>query len=264
MSLAGALSGALMLLVEPAAAAPPAHPASLTESRFAPPTGQPMTYRVTTRRIGRSGTLISFSLVYALQWHRAGRGYRLDATLRRIESDARPELVAGLTGLLQPLVGEPVAYLVEGEGRSIALADAGQLWARVAERTGTLAAAAAAPEARQMAALIAALPEAERDKLASADIRALIGPANDAIPMTASGDATVSIREEGGRRTIARIEQAALGAAAPLQVDILWTLDTATGLVLREQRQSWIVESGSGAKTLVEERIRALTPGDPG
>src|SRR3546814_3885894 len=53
--------------------------------RFAPPVGVPLRYRVTTRRIGRDGTLIDFALVYALQWQRTGRGYRLDSVLERIE-----------------------------------------------------------------------------------------------------------------------------------------------------------------------------------
>ena len=45
---------------------------------------------------------------------------------------------------------------------------------------------------------------------------------------------------------------------------MLWTIDSTTGLVMREQRQSWIADPDSAARTLVEERVRALSPGDPG
>lgn len=267
---AGVWAGALLHLAAPEAAiAPPPASVAIPDQQFAPPVGQPMTYRVTTRRISRSGTLISFSLVYALEWQSAGRGYRLDAVLRRIESDARPELVRALTGLVQPLVGETLTYLVDADGREVALADPGALWARVAERTQGLASGAASPEAQQVAALLAALPDAERDKLVTADIRAMIAPTNTAIPATDGGEVSVSIRHDGARLTVAKVEKAMVSgagdsAAAPLDIDMLWTVDTATGLVLREQRQSWIAEPGSEARTLVEERVRALMPGDPG
>lgn len=261
-------AGAVLFLAAPeAATAPPQATAAITALQFAPPLGQPMTYRVTTRRIGRSGALISFSLVYALEWQRAGRGYRLDAVLRRIESDARPELVRALTGLVEPLVGETVTYLIDADGRSVALADPAALWARVAGRTQALAAGARAPEAQQVAALLGSLPEAERDRLVTADVRALVAPANAEIPTT-GGEASVSIQHEGARLSIAKVEKGAVAAgdkaAAALDVDWLWTVDTATGLVVREQRQSWIAEPDTEARTLVEERIRALTSGDPG
>src|SRR3546814_11126333 len=86
--------------------------------RFAPPLGEPLSWQVTMRRLGRDGSLIGFSSVYRLQWSRLGRGYRLDATLLRIESDARPELVQALTAVLQPLIGQSVAHPVAADGRS--------------------------------------------------------------------------------------------------------------------------------------------------
>lgn len=265
---AGVWAGALLLLAAPETATATVEqpaPMAVREQRFAPPVGQHMAYRVTTRRISRNGTLISFSLVYALEWQSAGRGYRLDAVLRRIESDARPELVGALTGLVEPLVGETLTYLVDADGRKVALADPDSLWARVAGRTQGLAAGAEAPEAQQVAALLASLPETEREKLVTADIRALIAPANAAIPTTDNGDASVSIQQDDARLIVAKVEKGEVTAgAAPLDIDTLWTVDTDTGLILREQRQSWVGEPGSAARTLVEERIRALTPGDPG
>jgi hypothetical protein len=112
-----------------------------------------------------------------------------------------------------------------------------------------------------MAAMLAALPAEEREELAAADIRALVAPANAEIP--AAKGAGVSISQDGALRTIARAEHEDLPIgddSQPLQVDTLWTIDTAAGLVVREQRQSWIAEPGTDARTLVEERVRALQP----
>ena len=63
-------------------------------------------------------------------------------------------------------------------------------------------------------------------------------------------------------RTIATADTAVVGGtgAAPLHIDQLWTVDTATGLVMEERRQSWIVEPDGAARTLVEERVRAVEP----
>ncbi|SBV33898.1 exported protein of unknown function [uncultured Sphingopyxis sp.] len=259
--------GALLLLMAP----PPAAPASgdvptaaTAQVRFAPPLGVPLRYRVTTRRIGRDGTLIDFALVYALQWQRAGRGYRLDSVLERIDSGAEPEVTRMLTMMLSPLVGEDVAYLVPPDGSRIDLVDPDRLWERVTARMEKAGAEADRPEAKQLAQLIAALPAAERDRLATADIRALIAPANDAIPVgAASGDGEVSIADHGARRSIAMVERDSApvaGKVQPLQIDNLWTVDRDTGLVLRERRQSWIVEAGGDGRRLVEERVRALEP----
>lgn len=266
MTLAGGLGGALLLLAQPLPGAVPGDNGAAVSAhvRFAPPVGVPMTYRVTTRRIGRDGALINFALVYAVQWHQAGRGYRLDAVLQRIDSDARPDVTRALTMMLQPLVGEATAYLVAPDGSRIDLVDPEQLWARVTARIEAAGAAAGRPEAKRLAELIAALPAAERDRLATADIRALIAPANQAIPAHAPADgASVSITHDGTLQTIARVEQdaAALGGVTqPLEIDNLWTIDTRTGLVMRARRQSWIVEAGGGERTLVEERVRALEP----
>ncbi len=268
MTPAGSLFGALLLLsTQPLAplAPPDGTPAvAVTHFGFAPPVDRPMSYRVTTRRIGRDGSLINFSLVYDLRWQRIGRGYRLDAVLQRIDSDARPEMKRALTLMLQPLVGEAMAYLVAPDGSRIDLVDPEGLWARVTARIEAAGAEAGRPEAKQLAKLVAALPAADRDRLATADIRALVAPANRAIPVAAAaGGASVSMRHDGTHQTFAMVERdsAAVGAAArPLEIDNLWTVDTATGLVVREQRQSWIVEADGDGRTLVEERVRALEP----
>ncbi|HJS11946.1 hypothetical protein [Sphingopyxis sp.] len=265
MMSAGSLGGALLLLVGqplPSSAPGDVPAAATTHFQFAPPVGQPMTYRVTTRRIGREGSLINFSLTYALQWQRVGRGYRLEAALQRIDSDARPEVTRALSLMLEPLVGEAMAYLVAPDGSRIDLVDPEGLWARVTARIEAVGGKAGRPEARQLAQLIAALPAAERDRLATADIRALIAPANNAIPVSAEADgASVSIMHDGALQTIARVERDSTpvaGTAKPLEIDNLWAVDTATGLVMREQRQSWIVDADSDGRTLVEERVRAL------
>ncbi|HEY0597594.1 hypothetical protein [Sphingopyxis sp.] len=263
MTPAGGLFGALLLLSAQPLPPPDGTPAAaVTQFSFAPPVDRPMTYRVTTRRIGRDGSLINFSLVYDLRWQRVGRGYQLDAVLQRIDSDARPEMKRALTLMLEPLVGEAMAYLVAPDGSHINLVDPEGLWARVTARIEAAGTAAGRPEAKQLARLIAALPAADRDRLATADIRALVAPANDAIPVAAGG-ASVSMRHDGTHQTFARVERdsaAVRAAARPLEIDNLWTVDTATGLVVREQRQSWIVEADGDGRTLVEERVRALEP----
>lgn len=265
MTLAGGLGGVLLLLA--AQAAPDAGPgpdqaAAAPHIRFAPPIGQPMTYRVTTRRIGRDGSLVSFALVYALQWERAGRGFRLNALLQRIDADAAPDVTRAVTIMLQPLVGEVTTYLVAADGGQVELVDPEGLWERVTARVQAMGAAAGRREANQMAQLIAALPAAERDRLASADIRALIAPANRVIPAAPASFSTVISTLPGGTlRTITSVEHDAVPAGAagqPVEIENRWTVDTATGLVMRDQRQSWIVAADGGGRTLVEDRSRVL------
>lgn len=265
MILAGSLGAALLLLVGqplPSFAPGDVPAAAAAHFQFAPPVGQPMAYRVTTRRIGRDGSLINFSLVYALQWQRLGRGYRLEAVLQRIDSDARPEVTRALSLMLEPLIGEATAYLVAPDGRRIDLVDPEGVWERVMARIEAMGIKAGRPEARQLAQLIAALPPAERDRLVTADIRALVAPTNDALPVSAlTEDASVSMMHDGALQTIARVERDSAtvgGTDRPLEIDNLWTVDTATGLVMREQRQSWIVEAEGDGRTLVEERVCAL------
>lgn len=265
MTAASGLLGALLLLAAQPLPPRDAAPATATHFRFAPPVDQPLVYRVTTRRIDRDGALISFALVYALQWERLGRGYRLQSVLQRIESDARPEVTRALTLMLEPLVGQEMAYLVAPDGGRIDLVDPDGLWKRVTARIEAAGAEGGRPEARQLAQIVAALPEAERDRLATADIRALIAPANGAIPVATQGaGASVSMRHDGSRQTFAKVEResAAVGATArPLEIDNLWTVDAATGLVVSEHRQSWIVEPDGNGRRLVEERVRALETG---
>lgn len=265
MTTAGGVFGALLLLAAQPLPPPGDGPATtITHFLFAPPLDRPMIYRVTTRRIDRDGALINFSLVYALQWERLGRGYRLEAVLQRIESGARPEVTRALALMLEPMVGQETAYLVAADGRRVDLVDPDGLWERVIARIEAAGAQGGRPEAKQLAQLVAALPAAERDRLATADIRALVAPANGDIPIrTQDAGASVSMRHDGTKQTIAKVEHAlaAIGAAErPLEIDTLWTVDTATGLVVREQRQSWIVEPDGDGRTLVEERVRAIEP----
>ncbi|MFC3786767.1 hypothetical protein GGR90_002684 [Sphingopyxis italica] len=263
---AGALGALLLLTASPLAvpASSGAPAAATAEVRFAPPVGVPLRYRVTTRRIGRDGKLIDFALVYALQWQRTGRGYRLDSVLERIDSGGEPGVTRMLMMMLDPLVGEEISYLVPPDGSRIDMVDPDQLWERVTARMEKAGAEADRPEARQLAQLIAALPAAERDRLAAADIRALIAPANDALPAIATpDDGDVSIVDDGARRTIAMVERdsaSVAGKAQPLEIANLWTIDTDTGLVVRERRQSWIVTADGEGRRLIEERVRALEP----
>ena len=263
MMLLGGLGGALLLIAQPLPAQGDVPAQATAGFQFAPPLDRPMTYRVTTRRIGRDGSLINFSLVYVLHWQRIGRGYQLRSVLQRIDSDAPPAVTHALTLMLQPLVGEELAYLVAPDGSRIDLVDPDGLWERATARVEAAGAEGGRAEAKQLAQLIASLPAAERDRLATADARALVAAANDAIAAAAAADgASVSMLHGGTLRTVAKIEQDSAGGdgAPPLQIDHLWTVDTATGLVMQERRQSWIVDAQSGGRTLVEERVRVIEP----
>lgn len=269
------IAAALLLLVaEPLAAPPLPAPPSLDPPaalslHFAPPIDRPMTYRVTARRLARDGTLASYTLVYALRWGRVGRGVQLAATLRRIESDARPELAQALTGLLRPLIGQTMTYLVASDGGSVDLIDPDAQWARVLGEVQDMGARATQGEAKQMAGLLANLPAAERDKLATADIRALVAPANPAIPVAADRAAGVAVEQDGNRRAVTKVEQSTVGGTAPdaqkrLEITTSWTIDTATGLVLGEHQETWMTGADGGGRRLVEARARDLVDGDPG
>lgn len=264
MMLLGGIGSALLLVAQPIPAQGDVPPEATAPFQFAPPVDRPMTYRVTTRRIGRDGSLINFSLVYALHWQRIGRGYQLRSVLQRIDSDAPPAVTRALTLMLQPLVGEELTYLVAPDGSRIDLVDPDGLWERATARIEAAGNGGDRAEAKQLAQLIAALPATERDRLATADMRALVAPAIDAIPSTAARDrASVSISHDGRLRTIATVEHspaAAEGSSLPLEIDHLWTIDTVTGLLLQERRQSWMIDADSGGRTLVEERVRAIEP----
>lgn len=261
VGLGGLLALAATQLPETLPTDPPQ--AARSQRHFAPPLGRPMRYRVATRRLARDGAFIGFTLVYALEWQRAGRGFQLAATLQRIESDADPAVVRAVTTALRPLVGEPMTYFVAPDGRRVELLDPEGLWQRAAARTQALGAGAQPAEAQQMARLLGALPPAERERLATADIRALIVPANAAIP---AGGADATIHSVGGLRMIVKTGQDVLPEEAgagrqTLHLETRWTIDTATGLLVHERQQSWIVAPDSGARTLVEERVRDLQSG---
>ncbi len=250
----------LLLAAQPLpSAAPPALPAA-APSPFAPPTDRPMVYRVTTRRLARDGSMASYTLVYDLRWSRAGRGVQLQATLRAIESDAPAEVVRAVTGMLRPLVDQPITYLIAPDGSAITLIDPDALWQRVFGRVQDVAATAVRSEANQLAGLLAALPPAEREKLATEDVRALVAAANPAIE---PGSAA---RQQGDVRIVTKSEKAAIdtgaGGTQPIEIDMMWTIDTATGLVRGERRRTWIAAAGAGERRLVEERIRALDADD--
>lgn len=260
MTIGAAIAAALLLLVQVSgdAAPPPAQTPAFTA--FAPPTGRPMTYRVTARRLARDGTMVSYTLVYALQWSRVGRGIRLAATLRDIESDGRPELAQAFSGLFQPLVGQEMTYLVAPDGSSIDLVDPEAAWARVLAHIQRMGETSDRPEAKQLAKLLAALPPTERDRLIASDIRAFVAPANTDLLAAATQGGT---GDEGGLRTLAvseRTEVPTGTGARPVEIITAWRVDPATGLVASERRQSWLVGDPGGTRTLVEERLRALDP----
>lgn len=250
----------LLLAAEPAIATPPPAVPVAAATGFAPPVDQPMIYRVTTRRLSRDGSIASYVQTYTLQWERVGRGVQLVATLNKVESDARPELAQAFGRLLQPLVDQPITFLVASDGRRVDLVDPEGLWQRVIAQAQTMAAAAEQPEAKQLAQMLAALPPEEREKLATSDVRALVAPANAEIPVPpATG---VTVRQDGNLRMITRTEKSYVASGAggmrPIEVDASWTVDTATGLLVGERRQSWVAEPDGSGRKLVEEHVRTL------
>jgi hypothetical protein len=92
--------------------------------------------------------------------------------------------------------------------------------------------------------------------MVTADVRALLVPANAIIGQAVTDDAAVS----GPLRTVVRGEQDGRAGSVPLRIDQRWTIDTTTGLVLRERRQSWITSAVGGEPMLAEERLRELEP----
>jgi hypothetical protein len=128
--------------------------------------------------------------------------------------------------------------------------------ARVTARIEAVGANGNREEAQRLAALIAALPDVERDRLATADVRALLVPANTIIGQAVTDDAAVN----GPLRTVVRVEQDGRAGSVPLRIDQRWTVDTTTGLVMRERRQSWVTPVSGSEPTLAEERLRVLEP----
>lgn len=257
LTLAGASpsDAALTESAAPAAALPPV---------FAPPLGARFDYRVTSRRLGRDGMLIEFTLHYDLVWKPLGRGFGLDTMLTRIESDAPPSVRRVMTGLLEPLVGLPVSYLLSADGKSVDLVDPDTVWALATPVAARLGQASAEDGANGMAGVLLALPQAERNRLLTADVRSLIATANPAIPRAPG--ATVSIRQQDDRTIIVKSNAdtplAAGGpvGAVPLTTESTWTIDDRTGLVVGATVQNWVKGPDDATPTLVEEHIRALMP----
>lgn len=87
--------GALLLLAAQAPEPPaPLETQQVAALAFAPPLDRPLTYRVTTRRLGRDGGFTSFALVYDLRWQRVGRGYQLLARIDRVNRTRIPKSCA--------------------------------------------------------------------------------------------------------------------------------------------------------------------------
>lgn len=254
----GAWVGALLLAAQPLVGPPPAsgQAVEVAPTAFAPPVDRPMTYRVTSRRPLRDGSFASFTQVYDIRWQRAEQGYLLTAHLDRIESDARPDLARMLSAMLQPLVGETMTYTVSADGSHLALADADRLWQRVLARVEAAAAAADRPEARQAAQLIGNLSPQERDRLAIADIQAML--AAGGASFAAGQSARSVVTRDGTLGTITWTETQEIPGRAPLQVDVSRTVDVTTGLLINERRRTLLAGSDGGAPVLAEEKIRTL------
>lgn len=261
---------AAIMLAGPAAALasqPPEAPPPAVAMQFAPPLDRPLAYHVIIRRLARDGSLAGFTLDYELQWRRAGRGYALRATLRRIASDAPPAVMRVMTGLVEPLLDQPADYLVAADGRNLTLDKADDFWARIGPAATAVGQSAKGAEAAAMTKLLLSLPPVERENLLSAHIRSLIAAAQPEIPRrasTISGHRTV-LTQEGDRLVISDDNRNAAvpGSAAPLTTMSRWTIDGPTGLVVQSSVQSWVMPGDGGEKSLVEERRHELILATP-
>ena len=88
--------------------------------------------------------------------------------------------------------------------------------------------------------------------------------AQQAEASSAFGISATGVDPVGATPAVSSAGEVKAGAAGsePIEIDTAWTIDTTTGLVVNERRRTWIAAAGSGGRTLVEERIRALAAED--
>lgn len=114
-----------IILAQPAAAEKVAIP-------FVPPVGRDLVYRIEQDRTV-DGQKSRFSATRRLRFERAGEGYVLRATLRKIDSDAPSAVTESFRAALTPLIDVEMAFRLDARGRIIALDDIDNVWAVVSQ-----------------------------------------------------------------------------------------------------------------------------------
>jgi hypothetical protein len=224
---------------------------------FAPPQGQPLRLLVTTERPGRDAVLGRYTMEYRLLFRPEGRGQRLTATLVRLDLANASGAGGAIQAMLGPLAGRPVEYLVSGDGKSLLMQDSDQLWQDVTADIAASAARAPTAEARQVGAILTALPPAEREAMLSADIRQLL--------RFAGRDWTRSYAQAAGGGdadcTLLTLIEPVSAAAPPsgIATERRWQVDRATGLVRLQSEVRWPPSANGAAREPAVRTVRILS-----
>ncbi|KQN10002.1 hypothetical protein ASE85_03470 [Sphingobium sp. Leaf26] len=236
---------------------------------FAPPIDRTLSYRIEQHR-PVEGVARVFSAARDLRFARTADGYRLDVTLRAIDSDAPAAGAEPYRAALTPLIGVTVRFRLDDKGRIIAADDLDAVWAKV--QAGIDAMLASFP------------PDAPRHK-AAANVQALFASlspegrlallAGEVQPLFLFAGSDVAGGEGRGLRTVAgsplgrpvpvegmlRVDGEAAGAldleeklaGDGVQVSIRYHLSRTTGLVESQQRSLAV-----GTLALTENRVLTL------
>ncbi|WP_311268552.1 hypothetical protein [Sphingobium sp. WCS2017Hpa-17] len=236
---------------------------------FAPPIDRALTYRIEQHR-PVAGKVSAFTATRELRFERAGEGYALTVTLRAIDTDAAASGAQPYRSALGPLVGIPMRFRLDGQGKVVALDDEDAIWTKV--RAGVDAVAAEPGSERQQAAqkvraLFDGLSVEGRLSLLSGELRPLFlfagsdvaGGAGRGLRSVAGSPLVRPVPVEGTLMLASQngdmLDLDEKLAGDGVQVSIKYRLSRATGLV-ESQERSLI----AGGQPLVESRT--LTPAE--
>ncbi len=109
-----------------------AHPAAAERIAipFTPPVGQDLAYDIDQHR-PIAGKDSRFSAHRTVRFERAGEGYRLNAVLRSLDSDATDAAAASFRAALTPLIGVEMRFHLDAQGKIISLDDDEAVWSAV-------------------------------------------------------------------------------------------------------------------------------------
>ncbi len=220
---------------------------------FAPPTGRDLPYRIEQQR-PVAGRTTRFSADRLLRFTAAeDGGYRLHATLTRIDTDAAGDAGEPYRVALSPLIGLALDFRVDAQGRITALDNMDAAWARVeaglvAMRTGFEEGSARHKAVANILALFSGQSAEGRLALLSGEIQPLLLFANSLIDdeqpralRTMAGsplgrpvpvEGLVALAERRGDT----IDLAENLAGEGVRVDIRYRLSRVGGVVAEERR----------------------------
>ncbi|MCP1470538.1 hypothetical protein J3E64_002226 [Sphingobium sp. OAS761] len=239
---------------------------------FSPPVDRSLVYRVDQSRTIESA-MRRFTATRSLRFTRDGDGYRLQATLVAIDSDAPPAAAEPFRAALTPLVGVEMHFRLDAQGHIQSLDDMDQVWASVESGLARMIGTFAPDTPRHRAgvavqALFAGLAPQSRLALLAGEYQPLLlfagGNVDDA---TGRGVRTVAgsplgrpVSVEGVLHVKGRsgdqLELEEVLAGNGVDVTMHYRLSGATGLVEHQVRRMVM-----GERRLVEERdLRPARP----